>query len=187
MRHHRSAALLATPLLAALAACSSGSTPHAAPTSSGEPCSGLANATAIPDACAPSVGPSADPSSTIKATTDLPPVTLAPDKGQLAAGGNDKDPSLASSTFSVTVPVGTALKIHAACLGANHIVITTQPRTKAESEFNCGFHGVASEVGVTDDTVAKAPTQYVVTVKTTAPARWYVNVIGTTDLAASPI
>ncbi len=183
-------ALLVLPLLTALGACSSGTTPKVTATGpSADVCAGVnsGTATAVPESCAPTLGPTSDPSATATASAQLSPVKLAPDQGQVAAGGNDVDPSLTTMTFHVTIPTGTRLKVHAACLGNHNIVIKTQPTSDAESEFNCGIHGVASEVGVSDPHVVSAPTSFTVTVTTTAPTRWWVNVVGTTEPTGKPI
>lgn len=167
-------------------------------TSSGHPTpnsSGLANACSqggvepsiITESCAPTLGPTSDPSNRPVSTAVIPPLTLPAEPGMLASGGNDKVPTLATETFSVTLPAGSRLKIHVTCLGENHIVVKTTPTSDAESEINCGFNGVASDIAVADEKVAKVATHYQVQVTTTPPARWYVVISGTTEPAPPPV
>ncbi len=182
MSGRRPAAVLVS-LLAALAGC--GGTPT--PAATGDPCAVSTSTTSLPGNCAPTTESTADPSSTVTATGQLPPLRLSPDPGQLAAGGNDTAPSLTTATFSVTLPAGTRLKIHVACAGKDFMKVTTVPDSKARLELKCGAGGSAAEVAVLDPAVVSTPTHYVVTVKTTAPARWWVNISGSKQPAASPI
>lgn len=174
------------PLFALIAGCSGSSSPTAAP--SPDPCKD-AKAESVPASCIPGeqgafeAAPSqsgSPPSSSER----IPPVTSPSVPGELARGGNDKDPSVTTRNFTVTLPAGQRLVTTLACQGARDVVLTTKPRSGAEQEFACGYT-VPAELTVEDPTPARAATTYVVTVTAKAPARWYVVISASSQPVAS--
>lgn len=184
--------LLALPLV--LTACSSDPEaspgPSALPTLAAPTGCPTVGATEIPTECVPnqaSDGPPPIPVGKYPPTSaEIKPVVLAAAPGDLAAGGNDKDPTLLTRTFDVTVPAGARLSLAAACDGATFLEAKTVPASKAELTISCFDTDGPSELTVSDDVFQPAPKAFKVTITTKAPSRWYVAVGGTMDPLASP-
>lgn len=177
--------LLALPLL--LTACSNDPqtpTPTALPTVDDKGCEQFVNATEIPDRCA---GPQLTAKPTVptgrypKTSAEIPAVTLEPVPGDLVRGGNDVDPTLSTRTFAVTVPKGGRLRVTTACNGASFLEVVTEPDSLAELTMSCFEQGSTSELTVSDDVFQPAPKTFQVTVKTTAPSRWFAALGSTTE------
>lgn len=115
----------------------------------------------------------------------IAPVTLAKQPGDLALGGNEKDPAKTTQTFTVTVPAGSRLRTTAACEGRNQIAVTVSPQSAAAQEFTCGFEGAPAELTVEDSMPVRSPTTFTVTVTAKPPSRWFVA-IGATDAPPPP-
>jgi hypothetical protein len=170
-------ALVGLALVATACGGSSGGDASVAP----DPCSN-ATATSVPASCIPGEGnftavPSQSGTPPVSSAA-IPAVVNPPEPGELARGGNDKDPSVLVRRFTVTLPAGERLRTTLACQGAHSIVLTTTPKSAAEQEFTCDYAAPA-QLSVEDSVPASAPTSYVVTVKVQAPARWYVVISGT--------
>lgn len=184
--------LVALPLV--LVGCSSDDSASPSPSTLptvGQPlCSIGPDVTELPEECAPQTGPTGPPdiptSGYPKSSAGIDPVTIPGSPGDLVAGGNDKDPSLQTRTFTATVPKGQRLQITAACEGATFLEVTTVPTSLAEMEISCFDEGGISELTVGDDKFQKAPQSFQVIVKTKAPSRWFVVVSGTAE-ALPPI
>jgi hypothetical protein len=69
-----------------------------------------------------------------------------PESGELARGGNDKDPSVRTQRFTVTLPAGERPRTTLACQGARSVTLTTSPKSGAEQEFACGYSVPAADV-----------------------------------------
>lgn len=168
-----------------LTACTGGSAPAVEPSAAApDPCSEV-GATSVPASCIP--GESGDfgaipaqSGSPPTSSTSIPPVTAPPVPGELARGGNDKDPAQTTQTFAVTLPPGQRLRTTLACQGATTVRLVTSPQSGAEQEFACGYE-LPAELTVEDSVPTKAATRYTVTVTAPAPARWYVVVSATAE------
>ena len=115
-----------------LTGCTSGSAGEV-PLPSPDPCLLDTTAEQVPEECVeqgPSDGGSAPPGS----SAAIDPVTLPPATNELARGGNDKDPSLTSQEWEVTVPAGGRLKSTVACNGAGTTELVTVPKSGAMQE-----------------------------------------------------
>ena len=190
---------LASPLLClllVLPACSDGDgveEPDALPKATGGLPAACASvqpgATEVPAECV-AQGPDAPPAvptDRYPATSaEIPVVTLPAAPSDLARGGNDADPALATRTFTVTVPQGRRLQVTAACDGATFLDVDTVPASNAELRMSCFEQGAVSELTVGDDVFQAAPKQFRVTVTTQAPSRWFAAVGSTADPLPSP-
>lgn len=172
----RTAAVAAATL--ALTACSGGSTaaPPVPPASPGCPLTGPIPVECVPDDKGFDVSPV--PVSTEGAPASsaaIPAVTLPAQPEDLVAGGNDRDPTLTTRTFAVTVPAGARLSVTSACRGFAELDVRTVPDSKAAHTLPCG-RSDAIDITVRDPTLLAAPRRYQVTVRVPAPSRWYVAV-----------
>jgi hypothetical protein len=171
------------PFLLLLSACSGSSGDATADPATGmpDPCN-VPGATAVPASCLPGEGDfNARPSESGTPPTDaaaISPLTIPPSSGELARGGNDRDPSLSTARFTVVLPAGQRLSTTLACQGAHDVTLTTQPKSEAEQTFGCGY-ATPTQLTVEDSVAAKATMTFVVTVTAGAPARWYVVIAGT--------
>ena len=179
--------LLVVSALALAAGCSGGGAPN--PNSLGGPDCPTSGPypSIVPVSCAPSQGATSDPSYRPADTAAIPAQTLPAETGQLTAGGNNTNPSVATETFHVVLPKGTRLQVHAVCAGLGHISVTTVPVSDAEMEFACGFDNYGADVAVADEHFVTEPTPYAITVVTHPPARWYVVITGITTAPPPPV
>jgi hypothetical protein len=181
--------LLALPLL--LTGCS-GDTKEPDPLSTGDtPSNCPTGASNEVDPRCVSEGPEAPPEIPFgdfpKTSAEIAAVTIPSGPGELARGGNDVDPSLTTRTFEVTVPAGSRLLVTVACNGATFLDATTEPDSLAEVNMSCfEKSGGVSELAVGDTVVQKSPTRFSVTVKTSAPSRWFASVSATTEALPTP-
>ena len=139
----------------------------------------------IPDADATRLRPTGPPPSGGSAAYS--PLRLEPLPGELARADNNEDASRTTATLQVTVPKGARLGIVGACEGRTTFVVTTEPQSKAAFEFDCGFEGAATELGVEDPDPAAQDTRYTVVITVPAPARWAAVAYATTEPVANPV
>lgn len=173
----RPAALLALPLL--LSACTGGSSTVAAPAPT--PSCDLTG-TVVPERCVSTATPSPDAYSNdrSKIPAIVPERPLA---GQTVLGtaDNTSRPDRTTGSFTVTVPAGKRIGSEIYCRGNGMLTLTTVPDSNAFQSITCnGGQGLQSTLTAESATPVTTATTYTVTVKTSAPARWYARVYGTT-------
>ena len=180
--------LLSSALL--LAACSSDEpTPDAGPALPSADVCEQVGATEVPAECLPdgNVGrrtPTAPPPPGV--TSAFPPLQVEPIDGELARADNNTEADRTTQTLTVTVRKGNRLGIQAACEGFSTFVAATTPESEAAFEFDCGFEGDPTELGVETSTPVEADTTFTVTVGAPAPARWAAVVYETDEPLVDP-
>ena len=176
----RGPALLVCGLVLALTSCSDDGEPRADASPPPTPTEKCADGTpggtecVVDDILQASAAP-IDKSGAPASSASIPAVKLPSASGDLVTGGNDRQPSLTTRTFVVTVPRGSRLSVSAACQGFAELVVETVPDSKAELGLPCG-RTRPNELTVQDPTPLSAPQRYSVTVTAAAPSRWYAAV-----------